>query len=112
MNNYKEIVDNLFFPVSWKNEGVEEPSYICKDVTEIVLRQIETIYKLKSDAIVSSIEGGIMIKYYKGDVSFLIEVSNDGEIAALINKDREIIESFDIENLDFNKAVSMYLELN
>lgn len=110
LSNLKAKINTLTIPERWVAEDVEKPNYVCREEAYNVVKYLYNSYEYHPERIGPSKEGGIFIYYvnYHNNKTLSLEVSNDLEIAALINKDKEIIDVLDILNFNFSEIVQVY----
>jgi hypothetical protein len=110
LSNLKARINTLTVSERWIAEGVEKPNYVCKEEAYKVVQILYNSYKYHPERIGPSKEGGIFIYYvnYHNNKTLSIEVSNDLEIAALVNRNRVIIGALDIFNYDFSEINQVY----
>lgn len=111
INNLKAKINSLSVSPRWVAENVDEPNYVCREKTFEIVQYLYNDYQYYPERISPSIEGGIYIHYinYLNHKSLSVEVSNHLEIAALVNKHKNIIKSVDIFNFDFSEIIQIYV---
>ncbi|MCP4137355.1 MAG: hypothetical protein GY754_40685 [bacterium] len=96
-------LDSISYPRDWVNQGIKPINIQCKKLTEKVLLNLYENYHLIPTRIAPSIESAYFLKYinYDNNKELIVEIYNDLDIAALINKNKEIIFSFDSSTNDY-----------
>ena len=113
-----KINHKLNFPTYWIQEGFNKPNIIAKENAIFVCSELFTKYDLIPDKILASKEEGIYITYdlinINDNISLVIETYNDNEIAVVVkdNRNKKILYSEDIKNLNFENAIRILKKEN
>jgi hypothetical protein len=107
LNNW---VDSATILKKWEAEGVPPPTSECRRLAKSVVLQLLKEHQLYPSRISATIEEGIFVNYvnHVNNRHLSIEVYNDLDIAAIVNRDKEMIASTDISNEDFSKIIEIF----
>jgi hypothetical protein len=110
IRNLKAKITKLSIHEKWLLEGIEEPTYLCRELAFEVTQLLYKRHGFYPERIGSSIENGILLHYinYTNNKTLSIEVYNDLEIAAIVNSNKTIEKAEDIYNFDFNEILQVY----
>lgn len=80
------------------------------DIASDIKKYLANKYVLESTRTAPSVEGGITIFYKNKNKELIIEADDEGYVVALINQNKEIVDSVMIcNNNDLDKIISEYL---
>jgi len=102
------------FPEKWRIDGIAAPNFYCKELTEKIAIKLYEDYLLLPQRITPTIEEGVFLYYRNFDKGkeLSIEIYNDLEIAAVINKSDEIVKvmDVDVESEDILEMIKLFNE--
>ena len=110
------IFNKLVIPTPWKEEGIREPNAAAKEKAFAVCSLMYKEYNLYPDKISATKEEGVFICYDNIDFfsrkSFLIEVYNNLDIAALVNDNlsKKVLYTEDVVGMSFGNAIKIFKE--
>lgn len=114
-NETQQVLDNirrriyaLILPVGWEQEGTEEPNIIAKKNAYRTCHNLYIEYGLVPAVIACTKENGVYIRYLDGTKDLIIEAYNNGEVGALVNKDKTILNSVEINNFEFGNCIKLF----
>lgn len=102
-------IDKIKLPESWKKEGVEQPNSTAMRNAHKICHVLYNLKKLIPRTVACTKENGIYLSFVEGDKSLAIEAYNDGDIGSIVNnnKKKEIIQSEDIVNYNFDRQLEI-----
>ncbi|MDI6792182.1 MAG: hypothetical protein QME81_04860 [bacterium] len=110
-SHVENLIFNIPFPRSWREEGIAEPNIASKEIAKEVCFYLYKEYDLIPIKIVPNKEEGISIFYksYNNNRSLIVETYNTAETAALVNDDarKNVIVSEDIKDFSFTRTVNL-----
>lgn len=80
-----------YFPVDWKDEGIEEPTQDCREYASRIANDLYYQEKIIPARIDFSVEDGIMLVYYVSNKMLIVEIYNDGDVLAAIKQGSDLI---------------------
>lgn len=89
-------------------EGSENPTTECKELAIEVAHIVYSKYSLIPLYASATVEDGVFIAYKNKNIKLHIEVYNDLDVATVVSNDVDIMGSFNIEELDFDKTVKTF----
>jgi hypothetical protein len=101
-------IENLKFPEHWKEQGTKPPNRTAKFNAFGVCFYLFQDYGLQPKTIACTIESGVYLTFVLGSTELSIETYNEGDICALVNKDRQILISEEIVDFDFERVVNVF----
>lgn len=105
LNNIQYTIDNLKVPEHWMYDGVEPPNALAKTNARYCCSCLYT--KLQLVRLVTTVEAGVYIVFSKGKTELIIETYNDGEIGALVCREKEILHNEDIKDFNFEECLNV-----
>lgn len=100
----------LMLPVGWESEGTQEPNIIAKKNAFHTCYNIYTMHGLLPTVVACTKENGVYIRYNNGAKDLIVETYNDGDVGALVNKEKTILNSVDIPDFNFDNCVKLFKE--
>ncbi len=103
-------VDSVSTPMKWITEGVQPPTFECKELTKSVVFSLLKNNKMYPSRVSATIEEGTFVNYFNHvtKVNLALEFYNDLDIAAIATRDKDILLAADIENDNFKEIVEIY----
>ncbi len=112
----QQIFRRLHFPKHWTKEGIAKPNVVSKESALAVCTKLYAEYDLVPDRIAPTKEEGVYLCYELAgelcDRSLIIEIYNSLDVTAIVNDNhaKEVIYCEDIRDMDFGKAIRVYVE--
>lgn len=100
-------IESLKFPEHWKEQGAEPPNRTAKFNAFGVCFYLFQDYNLQPKILACTIESGVYLTFVTGKAELSIETYNEGDICALVGKDKQILISEEIINFDFERIVNV-----
>jgi hypothetical protein len=110
VGNYLKYLNKINIPEDWIEEGIIAPNQKAVEKYKQICKYLFTRYKINTSSVLPSKEGGICLFYNTPEVTLIIEVYNDLEVALIINENisKTIIYSETIVNNNFDKAIEVF----
>lgn len=108
LESKKQEIFNKKLPEHWLKEGVEPPNLTARENAYKSCKKIFEINALLPDSIACTKENGIFLSYRKGLFSLYIETYNDGDIGALLVKDKSILFNENIIDFNFEEVLTEF----
>jgi hypothetical protein len=100
-------IENLKLPEHWREQGAVPPNRTAKFNAFGVCFYLFQDYALEPITVTCTIESGVYLKFLWKDAELSIETYNEGDVCALVNKDKQILISEEIVNFDFERVVNV-----
>lgn len=106
----EDRIDRIIIPETWRKGKFYPPNIACKQSAKKICKNLFNDYGLIASEITATIEEGIFIKFFNKNNSKVlkIEVYNNLQIAAIVVKEKNIIDSEDIKNYNFKKIIETF----
>ncbi|MCP4041466.1 MAG: hypothetical protein GY731_05835 [Gammaproteobacteria bacterium] len=100
-SHIRQMIDMVTVPDHWVADGIRLPNQRCKDESFRIAAEVFSAHGLIPISAHSSIEEGIMLLYWDNASrrSLKIEIYNDGAKAGLVNQNKDILASADINSM-------------
>jgi hypothetical protein len=105
LNNIEYTIEHLKVPEYWMYEGVEPPNALAKTNARYCCNCLYT--KLRLVCLATTVEAGVYIVFRKGKSELIIETYNDGDIGALVCREKEILHNEDIKDYNFKECLNV-----
>lgn len=103
-------IDSIAIPQKWEEEGIQQPTLECRKLTKSIILRLLIEQRLHPSRISATIEEGVFVNYVNhiNNCNLAIEIYNDLDIAVIVTRDKEIINSWDIIDGDLTKAIKIF----
>jgi len=103
-------VYSIVIPDKWRKENILPPTCSSKALAEKITKSIYQKYELIPQNISASIEQGVFVNYrnFKNNKKLSIEIYNDMEIAAILNREKQILKVMDIIDESFEEIIELF----
>ena len=103
--DFLSSIETLKMPKHWEKEDVEPPNDIAKENARNCIKSFYDNYKLKCTCTACTKENGVFLIFKKGKTEIVVETYNNGEVGAIVCKNKEIIYNEDIKDYDFSRCI-------
>jgi DNA-binding PadR family transcriptional regulator len=109
LNKIYQKIQTLEIPMHWKNDKTENPNQVSRRNAYLICCLLHDKYKILPDIVSSTIENGVYLRYGNGPKTFIVEAYNTAEIGGIVNKDKSILFSEEIQDFNFDNCVSIFM---